>query len=69
MPLRKYEVSYIVSINQSDVEKTDTFTADMHRVEDGGRNQFLSTGNVIREYQLPLVRIIVTPVDDTEVPK
>lgn len=67
LPLRKYEVTYVTSINQSDVERTDTFTADMHRVEEG-RNQFLSTGNVIREYQLPLIRIVVTPADDEEIP-
>jgi hypothetical protein len=68
MPLRKYEVTYIISINQSDVERTDTFTADMHSVQEG-RNLFYNTGNVIREYQLPMVRIIATPVDDSEVPE
>lgn len=68
LPLRKFEVTYITSVNQSDVERTDSFTADMHRVEEG-RNQFLNTGNVIREYQLPLIRIVVTPIDDAEIPE
>jgi monomeric isocitrate dehydrogenase len=63
LPLRKFEVTYITSIDQRDVERTDSFTADMHRVEEG-RNQFMSTGNVIREYQIPLIRIVVTPVDE-----
>lgn len=63
LPLRQYEVTYVVSINQQDIEKTDTFTADYHDVKDG-RNLFYRTGNKIREYQMPLMRIIVTPVDD-----
>jgi hypothetical protein len=68
MPLRKFEVTYIKSINQQDVEVSDTFTADYHDVKEG-RNQFYNTGHVIREYQYPLMRIIVTPVDDAEVPQ
>ena len=65
LPLRKYEVVYISCINQTDVVNTDTFTADYHTVQDG-RNLFFRTGNVIREYQRPLERIVVTPVDDEE---
>jgi hypothetical protein len=68
LPLRKYEVSYIISLDQNDVERTDTFTADFHKVEEG-RNLFYRTGNVIREYQMALVRIIATPVDVTEIPQ
>lgn len=68
IPLKKYEVKYFVSVDQNDKIITETFTADMHRVEEG-RNQFLSTGHVIREYQLPLISIVVTPVDgDEEIP-
>ena len=63
LPLRQYEVFYITSVNQCDVEQHDTFTADYHNVQDG-RNLFYRTGNVIREYQIPLLRIIVTPVDE-----
>lgn len=62
LPLRDYEVYYILSIDQNDVEKVDKFQADNHNVEDG-RNIFRRTGNIIREYQIPLIRIIVTPVD------
>ena len=68
LPLRKYEATYIISINQSDVVEIDTFTADYHDVKEG-RNLFYRTGNVIREYQIPLIRIIATPVDDPEVPQ
>lgn len=68
MPLRKYEVTYIISIDQNDEERTDTFTADHHDVKEG-RNLFYNTGHVIREYQLPMIRIIATPVNDAEVPK
>lgn len=70
MPLRKFEVTYMVSVNQQDEKHTDVFTADYHNVLDGGRNVFYRTGNAIREYQYPLLRIVVTPVDDdTEIPK
>lgn len=68
LPLHKYEVTYIVSIDTNDKQLTDTFTADYHTVNEG-RNQFLRTGNVIREYQIPLIRIVRTPVDDSEVPE
>lgn len=69
LPLRKYEVTYIVSIDTNDKLHTDTFTADYHTVNEG-RNQFLRTGHVIREYQMPLVRVVVTPVDDdTQIPE
>jgi hypothetical protein len=68
LPLRKYTVTYIVSIDTNDKMHEDTFTADYHNVTEG-RNQFFRTGNVIREYQYPLLRIVVTPVDDAEVPE
>lgn len=68
LPLRKFEVTYLVSINQSDEIHTDTFTADFHDVKDG-RNLFYRTGNIIREYQLPMIRIVATPVSDSEIPQ
>ena len=68
LPLRKYEVNYIISVDQNDVVREDTFTADYHDVKEG-RNLFYRTGNVIREYQMPLIRIVATPVDDTEIPE
>jgi hypothetical protein len=67
MPLRKYEVTYMVTVDQNDEIKTDTFTADFHDVKEG-RNLFYNTGNVIREYQLPMIRIVATPVNDEEIP-
>jgi hypothetical protein len=68
LPLRKYEVNYIISVDQNDVIREDTFTADYHDVKEG-RNLFYRTGNVIREYQMPLIRIVATPVDDAEIPE
>lgn len=68
LPLRKFEVTYLVSINQSDEIHTDTFTADFHDVKDD-RNLFYRTGNIIREYQLPMIRIVATPVSDSEIPQ
>jgi hypothetical protein len=65
MPLRKYEVMYILSIDQNDTVTNDIFTADLHQVVEG-RNQFFNAGHVIREYQYPLIRIIVTPVDEQD---
>lgn len=62
LPLRKYVITYMISQNQNDEIVEDTFTADYHVVVDG-RNQFMRTGNVIREYQIPLISIVVTPVD------
>lgn len=65
LPLRKYTVTYVVSIDTNDKLVTDTFTADFHDVQEG-RNRFYRTGNCIREYQLPMISIVVTPVDDDE---
>lgn len=72
LPLRKYDVTYLISVDQNDEITTDTFTADYHKTENEVgfiRNQFFRTGNVIREYQVPIIRIVATPVDDAEVPK
>lgn len=66
LPLRKYEVTYMMSVNQNDEVHKDVFTADFHNVIDN-RNLFYRTGHVIREYQTPyVIRIVVTPVDDEE---
>lgn len=64
LPLREFAVTFIKSINQNDVEETETFTADYHTVIDHARNVFYRTGNIVREYQIPLMRIVVTPADD-----
>ena len=69
LPLRKYEVTYKVEVNQNDTIVKDVFTADYHTVVDHSRNIFYRTGNVIREYQVPMISIVVTPVDDSEVPE
>lgn len=58
LPLREYEVTY----NTYGDERRDVFTADHHTIENG-RAIFRRTGNIIREYQCPVIRIIVTPVD------
>lgn len=65
LPLKLYEVTYVKTIDQNDIETTDSFTADYHTVQDG-RNLFYRTGNVIREYQRPLDRIVVTPIDEKD---
>lgn len=64
-PLLKYEVEYTVSINQSDVLHKDTFTADDQEY-DGRRTMFYRTGNIVREYHVPLTKIIISPVDDED---
>lgn len=65
LPLRRYEVHYTVPINQNDEERVDVFTADYHGVNEG-RNIFYRTGNVVREYQMRINQIVVTPVDDSD---
>lgn len=69
LPLRKYDVTYKLEIDQNDVIVEETFTADYHTVIDHSRNVFYRTGNIIREYQIPLISIVVTPVDDSEIPE
>lgn len=64
-PLRLYEVQYGVSINQQDNIITDSFTADDHDITPG-HSVFYRLGNVIREYQAPIVRMIMTPVTDAD---
>jgi hypothetical protein len=64
LPLRRFDVTFTRSIDQRDVEETETFTADLHAVIDHSRNVFYRTGNIIREYQVPLMRIVATPVDE-----
>ena len=68
LPLRKYEVTYRIQVDQNDKIVSETFTADFHTVIDHARNVFYRTGNIIREYQVPLMKIVVTPVDDEDVP-
>lgn len=62
LPLREYEVTYVVYGREGGHERQDVFTADHHTIEDG-RAIFRRTGNIIREYQCPVIRIVVTPVD------
>lgn len=66
LPLRRYEVTYRIEVDQNDKIVTEVFTADFHAVVDQARNLFYRTGNVIREYQIPLIKIVVTPVDGDE---
>lgn len=65
-PLLKYEVTLYDSVVG---EAKDAFTAEGYAVRDG-RTMFYRTGNLIREYQVPLISIIATPVDDdADIPK
>lgn len=66
LPLRRYEVTYRIEVDQNDKIVTDVFTADYHAVIDHSRNVFYRTGNVIREYQVPMIKIVVSPVDGDE---
>jgi hypothetical protein len=64
-PLLRYEVHYRSPVAELIV---DTFTADEIN-HDIGLTYFSRTGNVIRVYQVPLEKILITPVDsDEEIP-
>ena len=68
LPLREYEVTYGVCVDQHDMLVTDKFTADFHDVSEGRFTRFYRTGNIIREYHLPLISIVVTPADGEKIP-
>lgn len=61
-PLLKYVVEYVDDMGKV----VEAFTGDGYEVRDG-RTVFHRTGNTVREYQVPLIRIEVTPVDDDEI--
>jgi hypothetical protein len=60
--LRKYEVTYGISINQQDQIIEETFTADDHECIPG-RSMFYRLGNVIKEIHAPLINMTISPVD------
>lgn len=64
LPLRKYTVSF-------EDGRTMTFTADSMRYDkEEATYYFYSTGNVIRLIRaFGVEQIVVTPVDDAEVPE
>lgn len=64
-PLLQYEVSYYQYIDGKEKLNTDTFTGDDYESVPG-RTVFYRTGNVIREYQRPILDIVVSPVDDED---
>jgi hypothetical protein len=62
-PLLQYEVTHM--------QGTDIFTADSY-VNDDGEYIFYRTGNVVRVYPQgysAVSKIVVTPVDQAEVPQ
>ena len=62
-PLLRYEV--VTGFGA----EPDVFTADSHLVDDNNVI-FYRTGNIIRQYvDVGGVKIVVTPVDETELPK
>lgn len=63
-PLMRYEVTVYDAVIG---EGVDTFTAESHEIKDGHRTVFYNTGHIIREYQVPLKRIVATPIDDEQV--
>lgn len=60
--LRKYTVTYGISINQQDQVIEDVFTADDHECIPG-RSMFYRLGNVIKEIHAPLIEMTISPVD------
>ncbi len=62
-PLLKYDVTYYDGVIGPAI---DSFTADDHYTNDVGVTTFLRTGNIIREYILPIIKVVITPVDDDE---
>lgn len=63
--LRKYEVTYAVSVNQNDEHFTVTFTADDHDIQPGNA-VFYRLGNVVRQINAPLIETVISPVDDED---
>jgi len=69
MPLLKYEVHYrTYSDGGTFTLIVDTFTADEMDVDTFNITRFYRTGNLIRLYFATLEKVIVTPVDDEEIP-
>lgn len=64
-PLMKFQVTYMVSVDQRDQLIEDVFTADDYDASPG-RTVFYRTGNPIRDYQAPIVKLIISPVDDED---
>lgn len=61
-PLMKFDITYMVSVDQRDQLIEDTFTADDYDASPG-RTVFYRLGNPIRDYQAPIVKMIISPVD------
>jgi hypothetical protein len=64
-PLMKYELFF----DNVDHRENEVFTADGY-VQDENSLIFYRTGNIIRQYFYPFpAKIVVTPVDDAELPE
>lgn len=63
--LRKYEVTYAVSVDQRDQHFKVTFTADDHDIAPGNA-VFYRLGNVVRQINAPLIETVISPVDDED---
>jgi hypothetical protein len=63
--LRKYDVTYMVSIDQQDKKIRVVFTADDHDIQPGNA-VFYRLGNVVRQINAPLIETVISPVDDED---
>jgi hypothetical protein len=63
LPLRSMKLLIIVVNHQHDLWKLTCLQQTITVIE-GRMTRFYRNGNVIREYQMPLMRIVVTPADD-----
>lgn len=63
--LRKYAVTYMVTIDQNDEQVTVVFTADDHDIQPGNA-VFYRLGNVVRQINAPLIETVISPLDDED---
>lgn len=60
--LRKYEVTYLMTIDQNDAIEKVVFTADDHDIQPGNA-VFYRLGNVVRQINAPLIETVISPLD------
>lgn len=63
--LRKYEVTYLMTIDQNDEIAKVIFTADDHDIQPGNA-VFYRLGNVVRQINAPLIETVISPLDDED---
>jgi hypothetical protein len=67
-PLLKYEVHYrTFEENGREILQIDTFTAD-EMGADPSMTTFFRTGHTIRVYFVKLEKVVISPVDDEDLP-